>query len=729
MSQLSVRLLEQPGGMAKFDLTVDIREVEDRLSVRIEYNTDLFAVDTIERMLDHYHTLLVAIVDNPEQTIDDLPLLTADERQLLQSWNDTTRDYPRQASVPELFERQAAATPAATALLSPQGEVTYTELNGQANQIARYLQKRGVDPEQFVTVCLERSPQMIAVLLGILKAGGAYVPLEPDYPHERLAYMMHDTQSPLLLTDSRLRQRLPDSSAQVVLLDGEAERIAQESRENLAPAATAHNLAYVMYTSGSTGQPKGVAVSHRGIVRLVQETNFASLTADETFLHFAPISFDASTLEIWGPLLNGGQLALMPPHKAGLAELGRALQQYRVTTLWLTAGLFHQMVEDHLEALAGVQQLLAGGDVLSPQHVKKALWAAEGQTLINGYGPTENTTFTCCHPLQDADKIESSVPIGQPIANTQVHILDDNLQPVPIGVPGELYTGGDGLARGYLNHPRTTAEKFIPDPFGSEPGQRLYKTGDQARWRSDGTIVFLGRNDNQVKIRGFRVELGEVEVVLNQHPAIENVTVVARDDAVGSKQLVAYFAPRQTPPPTLGALRRFLRQRVPDYMVPSSFIMLDALPLSANGKVDRSTLPAPERASPDVGQHFVAPRDEVEEQLTAIWSELLRRDRIGVHDNFFDLGGHSLLATRIMSRIEAAFSAQLPLHIIFETPTIAEVAQAIRQQLAAPATEAEGEDRIRPVASGSEERLLSRLDEMSEEQVDSLLELMLTETE
>jgi aspartate racemase len=479
-----------------------------------------------------------------------------------------------------------------------------------------------------------------------------------------------------------------------------------------------------MYTSGSTGRPKGAAISHRSIVRLVQETNFARLTAEETFLQFAPISFDASTLEIWGPLLNGGRLAIMPPQASGLVELAQAINNYQVTTLWLTAGLFHQMVEDHLAALSPVRQLLAGGDVLSVRHVKKLLAAATGQTLINGYGPTENTTFTCCHPMQQPEQVGHSVPIGRPIANSQVYLLDRNLELVPVGIPGELYTGGDGLARGYLNQPKATAEKFIPNPFSSRPGGRLYKTGDLARYRPDGSIEFLGRNDDQVKVRGFRVELAEVEMALSQHPDVENATVVARADASDARQLVAYMVPREgAVAPSLGVMRRFLQQRLPDYMVPSSFIVLDKLPLSANGKVDRRLLPQPDNGRPALDHRFVAPRDETEEKLAEIWVELLRRDQIGIHDNFFELGGHSLLATRIMSHVEAAFGVSLPLHLFFETPTVSDMAEAIRQQ------RANGANRpaMIPIQSGREEAFLPRLDDLSDEEVDSLLETMLNE--
>jgi len=451
--------------------------------------------------------------------------------QMQLEWNNTTTPYPRDASVSRLFELQAERTPNAPALLFGDSVLVYQELNARANQLAQRLRRLGIGPETRVAVSMERSFEMITALLAILKAGGAYVPLDPDYPHERLSFMLEDSRAPVLLTQQSLVAALPAYSGTILRLD-DADS-ARESKDNLEGGTCGDSLAYVMYTSGSTGRPKGVAVVHRGIVRLVIQPGYASFTPRDVFLQFAPISFDASTLEIWGPLLNGARLALMPPGPASLEELGAAVERYGVTTLWLTAGLFQQMVDGPLDSLRGVRQLLAGGDVLSVPHVEKALERLPGCRLINGYGPTENTTFTCCYEIPRGQRLGASVPIGQPIANTRVYILDERLRPVPVGKPGELYAAGDGLARGYWNNPELTAEKFLESPFRHiEPG-RLYRTGDLARSLPRGDIEFLGRIDQQIKVRGYRIEPGEIEAALVEDDRIRESVVVAREDPNG----------------------------------------------------------------------------------------------------------------------------------------------------------------------------------------------------
>jgi aspartate racemase len=415
------------------------------------------------------------------------------------------------------------------------------------------------------------------------------------------------------------------------------------------------------------------------VVRLVNGTSFASLTSREVFLQFAPVSFDASTFEIWGCLLNGARLVVFPTHTPSLEELGQVLERYQVTTLWLTAGLFHEMVEGNLEGLRHVQQLLTGGDVLSFPHVRKALQELRECRLINGYGPTEGTTFTCCYPMTGSGQVAAPVPIGRSIANTVVYILDHHLNPVPIGVCGELCIGGDGLARGYFNHPELTAESFIPHPFSDKPGARLYRTGDLARYLPDGNIEFIGRLDYQVKIRGFRIELGEIAAVLGQHPAVQETVVMAREDVHGDKSLVAYVVPREEQPPTVNELRGFLKSKLPEYMVPSTFVFLDALPLTSHGKVDRQALPADTGTRPDLEKVFVAPRNPAEKALSGIWAQVLGLEQVGIYDNFFELGGHSLLATQVISRLCDAFQVEFPLRRLFEAPTVAELAQLIEQ--------------------------------------------------
>jgi amino acid adenylation domain-containing protein len=546
--------------------------------------------------------------------------------------------------------------------------------------LARYLGSKGVGAETRVGICLERSPEMIIGLLGILKAGGAYVPLDAGYPHARLKFMLEDAGVPLLLTQKALRGRLGSHIAEVICLDELSEAIAREDQTNPNCETTADNLAYVMYTSGSTGKPKGVAVTHRNIVRLVRNTNYANFTRDEVFLQFAPISFDASTFEIWGSLLNGARLALMPAGAATLDELGQTLKRYQVTTLWLTAGLFHLMVDTHLDDLKGLKQLLAGGDVLSVPHVKKALQELKGCRLINGYGPTENTTFTCCFPVE-ADAVNGSVPIGRAISNTYVYVLDRHLNPTPVGVPGQLYVGGDGLARGYLNRPELTRERFISDPFGRRPGAQLYKTGDLVRYRSNGQIEFLGRLDDQVKVRGYRIELGEVEMVLAEHEAVRDAVVVARKDQ-GDKHLAAYVVPQEGKTPTAEELREFVSEKLPSHMVPSLFVVLEELPLSANGKIDRAALPAPNGNKAELQISGAAPQDELELKLLKIWERVLGLVSIGIgiDDNFFELGGHSLLAVRLFAQIEKSFGRNLPLATLFQAPTVRLLARVLREE-------------------------------------------------
>jgi aspartate racemase len=530
-----------------------------------------------------------------------------------------------------------------------------------------------------VGICLERSVEMIVALLGILKAGGAYVPLDSKYPKERLALMLSDSQVSVLLTQEKLLTQLPEHQAKVVYLDTHWSSISQQDCDNPIGEVKTDNLAYICYTSGSTGTPKGVSVPHRGVVRLVKQTDYINFSTEEVFLQLAPISFDASTLEIWGSLLNGAKLVIMPPHTPSLEELGQVIQRHQVSTLWLTAGLFHLMVDERLQDLKPVRQLLAGGDILSVSHVQKVLRELPQCQLINGYGPTENTTFTCCYTITEPLQNGNSIPIGKAIANTQVYILDTYLQPLPIGVPGELYIGGDGLARGYLNRPELTAEKFIPNPFSQEPGARLYKTGDLVRYLPDGNIEFLGRIDNQVKIRGFRIELGEIEATLSQHPGVQKTVVMVREDLPGDKRLVSYVVPNQQQQPTSSELLSFLKQKLPDYMLPSAFVILESLPLTPNGKVDRRALPAPEPTRPELEAILVSPRNEVELQLTKIWEKVLNIQPISIRDNFFALGGHSLVALRLFAQIKEKFERDLPITTLFQAPTIEQLASILNE--------------------------------------------------
>ena len=661
----------------QFDLTVSLQDTAEGLRGAFEYNPALFADKTIVKLVKHFQRLLNDVVADPDRHLADLTLLSAAERQqLLVVWNDTHSAYPCDACVHELFEAQAAQTPEAIAVVFADQHLTYRELNHRANQLAHYLRKNGIGLEAMVGLCLDRSVEMIVAVLGILKAGGAYLPLDPCYPLERLTLMLEEGQVAVLLTQQHLLTSLPPHQAQVFCLDSEWHRAANECESNPPSWTSAQNLAYVMYTSGSTGRPKGISVTHRSIVRLVKETNYAHFGTDEIFLQFASLAFDASTLEVWGALLNGGRLVVFPAGTPALEELGAELQRNQVTTLWLTAGLFHQMVDYRLADLGRVRQLLAGGDVLSVAHVLRVLRELPNVQVINGYGPTENTTFTCCYRMERVDQVGDTVSIGRPIANTQVYLLDEHGQPVPAGVVGELYAGGAGLARGYLGRPELTAERFVPDPFGGMAGARLYRTGDLARYLPDGNIEFLGRRDHQVKIRGFRIELGEIEAALNQHAAVQEAVVVVREDQPGNRRLVAYLVPNAVPF-EVSDLRRFLHDKLPEYMLPSAFVVLDALPLTPNGKVDRRALPAPEQTRSSLADTYTAPRTPLEGILAGTWAEVLGLKQVGIHDNFFELGGHSLLATQIISRVRSAFQVELPLRTVFESPTIAGMAERL----------------------------------------------------
>ncbi|HSF42757.1 MAG TPA: amino acid adenylation domain-containing protein, partial [Thermoanaerobaculia bacterium] len=573
--------------------------------------------------------------------------------------------YPREATIHGLFAEQARLTPEAVAVVFGDETLTYAELHARAGCLAARLAALGVGPDVPVGLCAERSLDLIVAILGILEAGGAYVPLDPNYPADRLAFMLEDVAAPVLVVQERLLGLLPPSDARVVLL----ESLGSGAEEAVpAPPADPENLAYVLYTSGSTGQPKGVAVTHRNVVRLVKETDYARFGPDEVFLQLAPVSFDASTLEIWGPLLNGGRLVVFPPGPPSLPELGRALERHGVTTLWLTAGLFHQMVEENLPGLRPVRQLLAGGDVLSPDPVRRVLEELPGTVLVNGYGPTENTTFTCCHSMTDPAEVGATVPIGRPIANTSVYLID-----------GELYAGGDGLARGYFNRPDLTAERFVPDPVSGRAGERLYRTGDLARFQPDGTIEFLGRADNQVKVRGFRIEPGEIESVLRALPGVLAAVVIAREDRPGEKRLVACVV-RAGEEPSAASLRQALEERLPSYMVPGLFAFPNEIPLTPNGKVDRQALARVPMVSVE-SETGVAPRTPAEELVAGIFAELLGLPRVGLRDDFFLLGGHSLLATRALVRVSRATGVELPAASLFENPTVEGLAARVEEAL------------------------------------------------
>lgn len=676
LADLRVTPLELESTVAKFDLTLHLREQDGQVFMQWEYDRDLFTPATIGRLAGHFQHLLHHALTQAQTPVFNLPLLSdAERQQLLVDWNDTQRPYPRTTLIHSLFSAQAQQSPDAIALVFGATQLSYQDLEARANRMAHYLIEQGVQPGHRVGLCVKRSLEMPVAILAILKAGAAYVPLDPHYPRERLAFMLEDTAATLILTQTDCDPLLP-LTTNSVNLDTCAEWLHAYPDYPPNQSGEAESLAYVMYTSGSTGQPKGVCVTHRNVLRLVCNNTFADLDAQQTWLQLAPIAFDAATLEIWGALLHGGRLVIMPPQTPSLLEIASAIRTHGITSLWLTAGLFHALVDECLDSLRPLRQLLAGGDVLSVSHVQTLRQALPDCRLINGYGPTENTTFTCCYTVP-AHFTGNSVPIGKPIANTSVYLLDKQMQPVPIGVMGELYAGGDGVAAGYLHRPDLTTERFIPNPFGT--GQ-LYRTGDLARWLPDGNLEFLGRADQQVKIRGFRIEPGEVEAVLGQHPLVREVAVKVLPDARGDKQLVAYLVMPPTPPEEATTfLRPFLQSKLPDYLIPSSFVTLDAMPLTPNGKLNRQALPDPTVLERQ--EDYAPAQTPLEQLLVDIWEAVLGIQPIGRHDHFFAKGGHSLLATQIVARLQRQLHVDIEVSTLFEFPVLAELATALEQQI------------------------------------------------
>ncbi len=720
---LNVTFLDVENLTAKFDLSLLMIENDEGLSGSWEYNSDLFDLQTIQRMAGHFERLLTAIVANPAQRVADLPFLTDMERQqVLLEWNATQRDYPRDRTIHDLFERQVERTPNAIAVVYPDGRYTnglgimqlsYRELNERANQVANTLIQQGVKQNDLVAICMERSVEMMVGLLGILKAGGAYVPLDPSYPKERLQFMLEDTQVPVLLTQEQFVERLPmTGQSKLLRIDRDWPMIALASRENPISHGTGEQLAYVIYTSGSTGKPKGVLVPHRAVNRLVINTDYIELGPADRVAQASNSSFDAAIFEIWGAFLNGATLVgvsrevMLSP-----SRFVAFLREEKINTLFLTTALFNQVASEVPDAFHSLKYVLFGGEAVDPKWVKVVKEYGSPTHLLHVYGPTENTTFSSWHLVEEVPEGATTVPIGRPIANTQIYLLDEQLHPVPVGVPGELLLGGDGLAQGYLNRPTLTNERFIANPFApkGQPG-RLYKTGDLARYLPDsqgagsGRIEFMGRFDHQVKIRGFRIELGEIEAVISEHPEVREVIVLAREDEPGNKRLVAYMVPeegphspaadaspntrrggaKRVPPLVLGGVRgglvqntvrHYLSQKLPDYMVPDLFMILETLPLTPNGKVDRKALPVPDRSS--LAITFVAARTPTERRLATIWADVLAVAKVGIHDDFFELGGHSLLATQLASRVRDAFQIALPIRHLFELATVAELAELI----------------------------------------------------
>ena len=578
-------------------------------------------------------------------------------------------------SIGGLFEDVVAVHGGKVAVSDGSASLTYAQLNTRADDLAAALRQIGVGHESMVGCCCHRSLDLIVALLAIIKAGACYVPLDPAYPAERLKFMLADTNCSAIVTTSDLTAALPAGhGVPIVKLDA---RIWPAKSAKLAAIAGPRSLAYVMYTSGSTGHPKGVLVEQRSIVRLVRDTRYCRLGADETWLHYAPLAFDASTLEIWGPLLNGGRLIVAPP-RASLEDLGRIIREQSVTSVWLTSGLFTLMVEHRLADLTGLRQLLAGGDVLSPRHVKLALAALPGCTIINGYGPTENTTFTCCYAMPPGSTPPEPLPIGQPIANTTVYLLDEDMQPVAAGARGELYTGGAGVARGYLNNQAATQQQFLPDPFSRDPTARMYRTGDVARMRSDGAFEFLGRVDDQIKLLGHRIEPAEIEAVMLTHPDVAQASVAVHTDEQGGKRLISYYVAKASDPGPVN-LRDFLNGVLPRYMIPALIVPLPSMPLNVNGKIDKAALPKPAITGPAADPS--AADLGVEAIVRGAWQLATQRDTIDVNDNFFDIGGDSLKLVSLHAGLERALNREIPIVDLFEFSSFGDLVRRLQGQV------------------------------------------------
>jgi amino acid adenylation domain-containing protein len=703
--ELKVTPVEINSSTAKFDLAAAFIEHEREMTVRIEYRRELFEAATIERMFGHFERLLEGIVANPEQRISKLPLLNdAEKHQLLVKWNDTRAEYPKDQSIHELFEEQVERTPEAVAVVYEDQQMTYRELNQKANQLAHYLGERGVRAEALIAVFMERSLEMVIAILGVLKAGGAYVPIDPDTPTDRLKFMLQDTQTPLILTQERFSSYLEEFVDQRICLDSAWEELSRESQENPKSQVDGETAAYTIYTSGSTGTPKGVINVHGGLrnrLQWMQESY--QLTAADRVLQKTPFTFDVSVWEFFWPLISGATLVIARPggHRDS-AYLLQVIQSKRITTMHFVPSMLGVFLQEAgVENCPSLKRVFCSGEALSYE-LQQLFFERIGAPLHNLYGPTEASIDVTAWKCR-GDRDRTVVPIGRPIANTQVYILDQYLAPVPIGVVGEIHIGGLGLARGYLNQPELMAEKFIYRSFEGEPARRLYKTGDLARYLADGNIEFLGRIDNQVKLRGYRIELGEIEAVLVQHPMVQSSVVVVREDEPGDKRLVGYVVARLKETFDAAEVRQYLKHKLPEYLIPAALVLLDELPLTPSGKVDRRALPAPDQNGLQLANVYQPPRTPTEETLVTIWGKVLKLDKVGIYDNFFDVGGHSLLGTQVMSRIRSAFSIDLPLRHMFESPTVAEMADVITQSQWKQASEAELAQLLGEVEATTEE--------------------------
>jgi len=713
IDRLTFSVIKQHSYFDRFKIKLNCFEQGDEVLLDWQYDSALFSEEDIARLASQFHRFLTGVVDDPQRSVSEAEVITDDERRhLVVELNQTKRTYPNNKCVHQLFEEQVARTPDQTAVTLDEHVLSFAELNARANQLAAHLRSLGVGPETMVAIYMERSPELITAMLGTLKAGAAYVPIDLAYPKERLAFMLADAKVSVLLTQERLVGQIPEHEAREVTLDSDWPIIAIESDANPVNTAGMTNAAYVIYTSGSTGTPKGVVVTHQGLA------NYLSWCADAYNIRegcgapvHSPLGFDLTITSIFPPLLAGHGIVLVPEEQR-FEGLSTVLCTHHDFTLVKITPSHLEVLNQMLSPadLAGTTRtLIIGGEALNSETLSMWRTTVPEVRLINEYGPTETVVGCCVYEVAVEDSDHGPVPIGRPIPNTQLYILDKCLHPVPVGVTGELYIGGAGLARGYLERPELTARVFLPNPFSEVTGMRLYRTGDLARYRRDGIIEYLGRIDQQVKIRGFRIELGEIEAALNRHPGIAEAVVLARQDVPGDTRLVAYLVPQPDQEPATNEVRIFLRELLPEYMVPTAFVTLRAFPLTANGKIQREALPAPMSSSVNLEETYVAPRTVLEEVIAAIWVEILSIKRVGVHDNFFEVGGHSILAMQVISRIREEFHLELPVRSFFDGMTVERLATSILEREPEPGRSEKIARTLKAVAEMSEDELLEMI--------------------
>ncbi len=720
LAGLKFDLIEIENKSAKFDLILNITETDQTLAGKLEFNTDLYNHSTMERFIEHFNILINGVIADPQMRVSDLPLLTKDERQtILSNWNLPPKIYDEKLCIHELFQNQAGLTPEAAALTANGQKLTYKELNDKSNQLANHLIKTGFKTGTIAGICAERSAEMIIGLIAVLKAGGVYLPLDPGYPKERLDYMLEDSEAPYLLTQQSLLNEFSERGLKIISLDSDWGKIETESAANPGTKINPGDAAYIIYTSGSTGKPKGVLVGHKAIANhCCDMRDYYELSVDDNVLQFAALNFDASLEQILPTLISGASLVMRDEEIWATSEFHKKVNEHSLTVINLPTAYWRQLANEWSKSPELIPQnllrlIIIGGDLMGIEALNQ--WQKtqmNGVRLLNAYGPTETiitaTTFEI--PADFNQKTNySRIPIGKQRANREIYVLDSFGNPVPVGAPGELHIGGGTMAKGYLNRPELTAEQFIANRFNQKPGERLYKTGDLVRFLPNGNLEFLGRVDQQVKIRGFRIELGEIETALRQFPAIDEAVVIALEDKPGEKRLAAYYVSKENTDPSINELRSFLKNKLPEYFIPSVFMALDSMPLSPAGKINRKALPKPDQERPELSAVYVEPRTPTEEKLADIVKEVLDIKRVGIYDNFFELGGHSMLGTQVISQIRDIFEVEVPLRALFENPTVEGIAHAITEIQA----EAQDEEDL--------EQMLDELENLSDEEVERML--------